>query len=60
MVSLSRVIKLVSIVSLFFLLALCLFSLTLSCSHTGKTLEMTIIVDPHVTPLYEPPTEYEI
>jgi hypothetical protein len=53
MVDLNNVVKLLGIISLFFLLAL-------SCSHTGKTLEMTIIVDPHVTPLYEPPTEYEI
>jgi hypothetical protein len=48
-----KIVKRLLIVSLFFCLAL-------SCSHTGKTLEMTIIVDPHVTPMYEPPTEYEI
>ncbi len=54
MVNLNNVIKLLSIVSLFFLL-------TLSCQHRGKTIDMTIVITPpDEFPLYEPPTEYAI
>jgi hypothetical protein len=61
MINLNAIIKLVSIASLFFLLALCLFSLTLSCKHGGKAIDMTIMITPpNELPLYNPPTEYEI
>lgn len=57
MVDLNNVIKLLGIVSLFFLLAL-------SCSHTGGQVDMIIISKPPIIidelPIYEPPTEYEI
>ncbi len=55
MVDLNNVIKLLVIVSLFFLLPL-------SCQHSGgKILEMTIITaPPNEIPIYEPPTEYAI